>query len=255
MANAIIFSSSETLAEEKTEENILIRFGSGFPCIVTRGVVYSPDPSTPCTSTACNYCTPHQRLRIDPAKVVNSLLSIMDDLRFVRDLFDQDSQEIRERIDVCVGFLTRDAKRYHTCQSALMLLVLVKALSRVPFIGEEGESQCCMVTCSIQEELFQRIHKFEQGSTLLLKGDDLICTRLLLSVSIIDARALQNTQHTEVNIGAAYVEDITVKLVNTFHSFYSEKAAIYEEKLLKRHDQKFIRKLKFCLSRLRMPSN
>ncbi|OJD13570.1 hypothetical protein AJ78_05986 [Emergomyces pasteurianus Ep9510] len=90
MVNAIIFSSSETLAEEKTEENILIQFGSGFSCIVTREVVYSSDLSTSCTSTACNYYTPHQRLRIDSVKVVNSLLSIMNDLQFVRDLFDQD---------------------------------------------------------------------------------------------------------------------------------------------------------------------
>ncbi|KKZ60802.1 hypothetical protein EMCG_04519 [[Emmonsia] crescens] len=267
MANAILLSSPEirlgrgpgmfNLKERKsnsnmvsdepihggTEGNILLHFGSGFPYIVTRGVVYSPDPSTPCISTACNYCTPHRRLRIDPAKVVDLWLDTINGVGCIPDLFDQDPQKMR--VAACVQFLKHDAKSYPKCQPILMLVVLVRTLSRVPLIGEKDRIQCCWVTRSIQMELFRRIHEFKPDSILPLRNDKeyLICLRFLLSVSITDARALQNTQHTTVNIDAAPVEDITRKLVDTFHSFYSEKAALGEEEQLKRHEQKFIENL------------
>ncbi|EDN09623.1 predicted protein [Histoplasma mississippiense (nom. inval.)] len=66
-------------------------------------------------------------------------------------------------------FLKWDTKSYRDCQPTLMFLILLKTLARVPFIGEDGEIQCCSVTHSIQMELFQRMQEFEVDKILQLE--------------------------------------------------------------------------------------
>lgn len=234
--------------------NILIRFGSGFPSVVTQGAI--DIPNTPCISTSCNYCTSGRRLSIDPVRVVDSWVNTIQDLGCIPSLYDQDTLQIPGRIvHEVLQFLKWNTKSYRDCQPTLMFLILLKTLARVPFIGEDGEIQCCSVTHSIQMELFQRMQEFEVDKILQLeKGKGypvcVVYIRLLLSVAFDDARVLDlNTHNMKVGIDTTALKNITGKLLNIFSSVYPSNVLCQLEEVerLRRQEKKSINQLRLLL--------